>query len=208
MSKRFSGASLRSSSRIQFARSLAAFLVSVAACLISTGAWADPTTVGPVVIAVPEGFEAAHTQRLEKTLVTAWTKSVPNGSTKTLLQIDVVDLGQRHGKPPSQQDLSIGAEKYLRQFLGGIERRRTHYVSSPVAHIKLAGLPAVRATWNGNIGERAVVGVMYSVIVRNRFAVIFHTQDLGSAPSSGMFQAMRSIESVHLAPARDPAGIS
>jgi hypothetical protein len=208
VSKRFSGGSLRSSSRIQFDKALAPFLVSVAACLISTGAWADPATVGPVVIAVPEGFEAAHTQRLEKTLVTAWTKSVPNGSRKTLLQIDVVDLGQQHGKPPSQQDLSIGAEKYLRQFLGGIERRRTHYVSSPVAHIKLAGLPAVRATWNGNIGERAVVGVMYSVIVRNRFAVIFHTQDLGSAPSSGMFEAMRSIESMHLAPERDPAGIS
>ena len=81
----------------------------------------------------------------------------------------------------------------------GIERRRSNYVSSPVAHVKLAGLPAVRATWNGAIGGRALVGVMYSVIVRNRFAVIFHTQDLGSTPTDGMLEAMSSIESVSVA---------
>ena len=194
------------------AKSLALFLSSIVACLLSAAAWAGPATVGPIVITVPEGFEAADTQRLEKMVVTAWTKSLPNGSMKTLLQINVVDFGQQRGKPPSQQELSIYAEKYLRQFLDGIERRRSRYVSSPVAHIKLAGLPAVRATWNGAIGDRAVVGVMYCVIVRNRFAVIFHTQDLGSTPSTGMFEAMVSIESVNLAPERaerrDPAGIS
>jgi hypothetical protein len=151
------------------------------------------------VITVPDGFEAAPTQRLNKTLITAWTKSVRNGSMKTLLQVNVVDLGNPPGKTPTPQELGVYAERYLHQFLGGIERRRTRYVSSPVAHIKLAGLPAVRATWNGAVGDRAVVGVMYSVIVRNRFAVIFHTQDLGSTPSSGMFEAMSSIESVALA---------
>lgn len=194
------------------AKPLALFLSSIVACFLSAAAWAGPATVGPIVITVPEGFEAADTQRLEKMVVTAWTKSVPNGSMKTLLQVNVVDFGQQRAKPPSQQELSIYAEKYLRQFLDGIERRRSHYVSSPVAHIKLAGLPAVRATWNGAIGDRAVVGVMYCVIVRNRFAVIFHTQDLGSTPSTGMFEAMASIESVNLAPERaerrDPAGIS
>jgi hypothetical protein len=40
---------------------------------------------------------------------------------------------------------------------------------------------------------------MYSVIVHNRFAVIFHTQDLGSTPTSGMFEAMQSIEAATLA---------
>ena len=149
------------------------------------------TTVGPIVIAVPAGFEAAQTQRLEKTLVSGWTKSVPDGSMKTLLQINVVDLG-RHPDEPH-------AEKYLHEFLSGIERRRSNYVASPVAHVKLAGLPALRATWNGAIGNRALVGVMYSVIVRNRFAVIFHTQDLGSTPTDGMLEAMSSIESVSLA---------
>lgn len=154
--------------------------------------------MGPVVITVPEGFAAAQTQKQPKTLITAWTKSVRNGSLKTLLQINVIDFGAAPGKPAAAQDLPIYAEKYLRQFLSGIERRRTSYVSSPLAHVKLAGLPAVRATWNGAVGGRATVGVMYSVIVANRYAVIFHTQDLGNTPSSGMFEAMQAIESVSL----------
>jgi hypothetical protein len=167
--------------------------------LLAIAAHAAPVTVGPVVITVPEGFEAAQTQRLKKTLITAWTKSVRSAGLKTLLQINVIDFGSAPGKPAAPQDLNIYAEKYLHQFLDGIARRRTSYVSSPVAHLKLAGLPAARATWNGAVGGRAAVGVMYSVIVHNRFAVIFHTQDLGSTPTSGMFEAMSSIESVKLA---------
>ena len=187
-------------------RRLAELLTILAAqILLTVAAHAAPVAVGPVFITVPEGFAAAQTQRQKKTLITAWTKSVRNGSLKTLLQIDVIDFGSAPGKPVAEQDLAIYAEKYLRQFLGTIERRRTNYVSSPFAHIKLAGLPAVRATWNGAVGGRATVGVMYSVIVRNRYAVIFHTQDLGSTPSSGMFEAMQSIEAVTLA---DPAASS
>jgi len=176
--------------------------------LLALAAHAAPVTVGPVIITVPEGFEAAQTQRLKKTLITAWTKSVRSAGLKTLLQINVIDFGSAPGRPAAPQDLNIYAEKYLHQFLGGIERRRTNYVSSPIAHIKLAGLPAARATWNGAVGGRAAVGVMYSVIVHNRFAVIFHTQDLGSTPTSGMFEAMQSIEATRLAPSAAQPGIS
>ena len=178
---------------------VALWVVAAAQFLLAMAAHAAPVTVGPVIITVPEGFEAAQTQRLKKTLITAWTKSVRSAGLKTLLQINVIDFGSAPGKPAAPQDLSIYAEKYLHQFLDGIERRRTNYVSSPIAHIKLAGLPAARATWNGAVGGRAAVGVMYSVIVHNRFAVIFHTQDLGSTPTSGMFEAMQSIEAATLA---------
>ena len=173
-------------------RASCTFLLSVAVCLFWTVAQAStPTTLGPIVISVPDGFQHAQTQRQKKLLVAAWTKSVRDGSMKTLLQINVVDFGT----PAASQD----PEKYLRQFLSGNERRRTRYVASPVAHIQLAGLPAVRATWNGSIGSRSAVGVMYSVIVRNRFAVILQTQDLGSTPTTGMLEAMQAIESVGLA---------
>ncbi len=169
-------------------------------------AHAAPATVGPVVIAVPAGFAAAQTQKQKKTLITAWTKSVRNGSLKTLLQINVIEFTSVPGKTAadSPQDQTSHAERYLRQFLGAIERRRTYYTSSPSAHIKLAGLPAVRATWNGAVGGRPVVGVMYSVIVENRYAVVFHTQDLGSAPSTGMFEAMQAIEATTLAAPPSP----
>jgi hypothetical protein len=188
--------------RLMRARRLAELAtILVALFVLSVSAHAAPVTVGPVVITVPEGFAAAQTQKQKKTLITAWTKSVRNGSLKTLLQINVIDFGSPPGKPAATRDQAIYAERYLRQFLGGIERRRTNYVSSPLAHIKLAGLPAVRATWNGAVGGRPVVGVMYSVIVENKYAVIFHTQDLGSTPSSGMFEAMQAIEAATLAAA-------
>ena len=180
-------------------RRVAELVAIVAAQLLLTcAAHAAAVTVGPVVITVPEGFAAAQAQRQKKTLITAWTKSVRNGSLKTLLQINVIDFGAAPGKPAATQDLAIYAEKYLRQSLSGIERRRTDYVSSPLAHVKLAGLPAVRATWNGALAGRATVGVMYSVIVQNRYAVILQTQDLGSTPSSGMFEAIQAIESATL----------
>ena len=170
----------------------ACFVWTVGAVLAAAPPGAGPTTVGPIVISVPAGFQHAQTQRLKKRLVTAWTKSVRDGSMKTLLQIDVVEFGGPGGA-------STRPEKYLRQFLANIERRRSHYTSSPLAHIQIAGLPAVRVSWNGAIGDRAAVGVMYSVIVQDRFAVILHTQDLGNMPSTGMLEAMRAIESVGLA---------
>ena len=188
------------------AGALAALLL--AQFLLAAAAQATSATVGPVVIAVPDGFEAAPTQRLKKTRVAAWTKSVRNGGLKTLLQVNVVDFGSSPGKPAASRDLNHYAEQYLHQFLGSIEQRRTHFVASPVAHIKLAGLPALRATWNGTVGGRAAVGVMYSVIVQNRYAVILHTQDLGNTPTSGMFEAMQSIEAVALAQAAAQSGIS
>jgi hypothetical protein len=148
---------------------------------------AAPVTVGPVVITVPAGFVAAQTQKTTKTLITAWTKSVADGSSKTLLQINVLDLG----KPAAPEE----AEKYLRRELATLARRRSDYRNSPVAHIQLAGLPAFRATWNGNIGAYPVMGVLYSVIVKERYVVRFLAQDLGTTPTDGVFEAMQAIES-------------
>ena len=39
-------------------------LILAAQFLLAMGAYAAPVTVGPIVITVPEGFEAAQTQRL------------------------------------------------------------------------------------------------------------------------------------------------
>ena len=147
-----------------------------------------PVTVGPVVITVPQGFAAAQTQKAKKTLITAWTKSVKDGSSKTFLQLTVIELGKP--APPEE------AEKILRRELATIGRRRANYSSSPVAHIQLAGTPAVRATWNGNIGGYPVMGVLYTVIVKDRYVVKFLAQDLGTTPTDGLFEAMKAIESI------------
>jgi hypothetical protein len=147
-----------------------------------------PVTVGPVVITVPQGFVAAQTQKARKMLITAWTKSVKDGSSKTFLQLTVVELA----RPAAPEE----AEKYLRHELATIGKRRANYASSPVAHIQLAGAPAVRATWNGNIGGYPVMGVSYSVIVKDRYVVKILAQDLGTTPTDGLFEAMKAIESI------------
>src|SRR2546429_8038143 len=101
--------------------------VVAAQFLLAMAAHAAPVTIGPVTITIPQGFEAAQTQRLKKTLITAWTKSVRSAGLKTLLQINVIDFGSPPGKPAAPQDLNIYAEKYLHQFLDGVERRRTNF---------------------------------------------------------------------------------
>jgi hypothetical protein len=155
-----------------------------------------PATVGPIVIDVPDGFQPVQTQKLKRKLTTAWTKSV-RGSLKTLLQIEVVDLGPGTGHAfPTDQDLTLTSDRFLRQSLAAVAARRSGFAASPLAHIKLADLPASRASWNGALAGRGTVGVLYCVIVRNRFVVSLHTQDLGDAPTSGMFEAMKSIESI------------
>ena len=162
-------------------------LGEILALFVLTGAaHAAPVTVGPIVITVPQGFVAAQTQKQKKALITAWTKSL-QGS-KTLLQISVIDL-VRPAAPEA-------AEKFLRQALDEIARRRSSYAASPVAHIALAGVPAVRASWNGSIGGYAVMGVVYSVIVKERYLVKFLAQDLGNTPTDGVFEAMQAIESI------------
>ena len=171
----------------------AALLVSVLATPLSSAA---TSTVGPVVISVPAGFSEAGSQQQGGMQVAAWTK--PNGPVKTLLQVSIYDFGSQLDKKPSPQDLTAGSEKYLRDFLGGIERRRTDYQLSPVEHMKLAGLPASRATWKGRAGDIASVGVMYCVIVQGRFVVSFHTQDAGSSPTDAMREAMKSIETAKI----------
>jgi hypothetical protein len=173
---------LRLRSRYRFVEILALFV------LTTVVAHAAPVTVGPVVITIPADFVAAQTQKTPKTLITAWTRSVEDGSSKTLLQINVLDLG----KPAAPGE----AEKHLRRELAALERRRTNYRSSPLAHIQLAGVPAVRATWNGSIGGYPVMGVLYSVIVKDRYVVKILTQDLGTTPTDGLFEAMQAIESI------------
>src|ERR1700676_4625310 len=72
-----------------------------------------PTTVGPVQLTIPEGFEFAKSGHQEGMEVSAWTQgAAPNG---TLLQVSIVDMGsQLPSATPAE--LAEGATKYLQQF--------------------------------------------------------------------------------------------
>jgi hypothetical protein len=157
-----------------------------------------PTTVGPVQLTIPEGFEFAKSGRQDTMQVSAWTKGT--GSTGTLLQVSIVDMGSQLATVPSAAELAEGTEKYLQQFLGAVERRRTDYTLSPIRHLTLAGQPASSAVWTGKFEGVPAVGVMYCVIVQRRYVVSFHTQGAGAAPTAAMHQAMKAFEAARSTP--------
>ena len=148
-------------------------------------------TVGPIQLTIPDGFEFARSGHHDGARVSAWTKAA--GSTKALLQVTLYDMGATADNS-TPEELSHAAQAYLRQFLGGIERRRTDYELSPVRELSLASGPAASATWKGKLAGVDTVGVMYCAIVRKRYVVIFHTQDIGDTPTAAMREAMKSIE--------------
>ena len=183
-------------------RRFAAFVLLLAA--LTAPQWAAAASFGPVTMAVPEGFVPAPPMRQDKMSIWAWTKSAPGGTVKALLELTVYDFGPKLAQATAEE-LASGSEQYLRQFLRGIEGRRANYALSQVQHVQLAGVPASRATWTGRAGPAELVGVMYCVIVKNRYVVSFHTQDLGSRPTSAMREAITAIESVQPAMATSPA---
>ena len=172
-------------------RSLFTFALALAFAAPLRVAFAADASLGPIVMSVPEGFIAAPMQRQPSFSIWAWTKSADGGKVKALLEVTVYDFG------PKQ--IASGTEQYLRQFLGGVERRRTNYTLSPIRQAQLAGGPASVATWTGHAGPVDLVGVMYCTIVKNRYVVSFHTQDLGDKPTPAMHEALSAIEGVRLA---------
>jgi hypothetical protein len=168
--------------------------LAIAACWSEQAAAA---TVGPIQFTVPDGFEFERSGHHDGAQISAWTKST--GASKALLQITLYDMGSA-ADTSTPQELSHAAQAYLHQFLGGVARRRTDYTASPVRELKLANGPAASATWTGKIGSVEAVGVMYCAIVRKRYVVIFHTQDIGDAPTAAMLEAMQSIEAATARP--------
>ena len=165
--------------------------------------FASAAKVGPLRLDIPAGFAAAGpTQGRDELSVTAWIAVVPGDTSKTLLQASVYD----YKKLPAMSRKALGdaAEKYLREFLLGIERRRTDYSMSPVQRMKLAELPAARAQWQGRVNGNAMMGVMYCVIVANRYVVSFHTQGMTTEPTESMQAAMQAIQAVQLAASPEP----
>jgi hypothetical protein len=172
-------------------------LVAILAVVSASRVLAEPATVGPVKLDIPAGFTAAASETRGPARVAGWVKG--DATTKTLLQVTIFDGGSDLPGAPAEKVLQEAADKYLGDFLKGVERRRSNYSQTPFEHLTLAGLPAARSTWKGYVGNIAAVGVMYCVIVNNRLVVSFHTQDVGSAVSPAMREAMKSFETVRLA---------
>ena len=122
-------------------RRLAELVILVALFVVTASAHAAPVTVGPVVITVPEGFAAAQTQKQKKTLITAWTKFVRNGSLKTLLQINVIDFGSPPGKPAATQDQAVGFPTGLPIYIDPDGLKEAEVTMASTITMNLEGIP-------------------------------------------------------------------
>jgi hypothetical protein len=168
---------------------IATFLVSL--CI---SAYSAPYENEVLSLDVPAGFQGPVTQSLgAEAVVVAYTK--PHSSNRgTLLQITTYDFGSKLPKP-TKQELGAAAEKYLLQFLAGIERRRSSFQTSKPMRLTLGGIPAARVAWKGVAEGQQMSGTMYCVVVGSR-VISFHTQDFEGAPSENTAEAMRAFESV------------
>ena len=167
-------------------------IVLLASLIVPLLAFAADFTVKPVTIAVPEGFEGPVRQEHQGAVVVGFTKSSGPAS-KTLLQLTIYDLGPRL-KTNNAAERGAAASKYLLDFVGGVERRRTDFHRTEPTPLKISGLPAAKLQWTGKLQGMETVGVMYSFVVGSS-VVSFHTQDVGSTPTSAMIEAASAFES-------------
>jgi hypothetical protein len=170
---------------------LAALLLIVASCAIL----AAPFESATYVLDVPVGFEGPISQSMgAEGSVIAFAKPHANVPTTTLLQISIFEV-PTHLPALPRQDLGPASERYLGQFLGGIERRRSNFVSTGPTRVTLGGLPASRSTWVGEAQGRKLHGVMYCVIVDHQVFQL-HTQDFDNSPPGNLRDAESSIKRI------------
>jgi hypothetical protein len=150
--------------------------------------------IGPLVLAVPDGFDTPASSDHDGGVTTAWTKRRPGTADTTLLQVSVLDGGAAFDEA-SADDRFEGARHYLLEFVRAVGRTEDHFELAEIEHAALAGLPAARARWTGKVADKPVVGVMYCVLVGHSI-VSLRTEDAGPSITPAMYGAIAAIEAV------------
>lgn len=147
-------------------------------------------------IKIPEGFEGPVTQSMRQgASVTAYT--YPHDSnTGTLLQITSWNPNQSFPQM-TNEELKVGSEKYLLQFLSGIQRKRDSFKKSGVEFIQISGQSVAKIKWSGAIQGKEVHGIMYCLIYNSKI-YSFHTQDFSSFKGKYTQLAVGAFESIEL----------
>lgn len=144
---------------------------------------------------VPPGFEGPVRESPGPgASAVGYVKRYSAGERGTLLQITKYDFGTAlQGMPEDQRGET--ADFYLKQFLDGIGRRRTSFMSTVPTRVTLGRIAASRAEWTGIAQGQPMSGVMYCVVV-GTVVVSFHTQDFRDAPAENRTMVLRSFEGV------------
>jgi len=161
-----------------------------------TESFAGQFSAEGITLQIPEGFEGPVSQSKEKLALYGFIKPSSTPQIRTLLQLSSYDLGKTIPKL-SKEEMWAGSDKYLLEFLKGVERRRTGFSQSKIVHISLGGIHASKISWSGSLEGLKANGVMYCVIVGSK-VISLHTQDAGNEITPNMLEAIKSIESLVL----------
>lgn len=169
-------------------------LTAAVLVIASSPSWGTPFENDLLRLEVPTGFNGPIYGRMdERATAVAFSKPHADAPTSTLLQVTIFNTGAIEAAPKEQ--LGSLADKYLPQFLGGIERRRTNYSATGPSRVTLGGIPASRARWSGSAEGRQLHGVMYCVIVGTK-VLSLHVQDVDTAPASNFKEAEAAVKAV------------
>ncbi len=142
--------------------------------------------IGPLVLAVPEGFDAPASSDHDGGVTTVWIKRRPGTADSTWLQVSVL---------AGADDRFEGSQHYLLEFVRAVGRTEDHFELESIERVSLAGTPAARARWTGLVADKPVVGVMYCVLVGHSI-VNLRTEDAGPTITPAMYGAIAAIEAV------------
>jgi len=147
---------------------------------------------GPLVIAVPPGFEGPARDDGNGGVTVAWIERQPVRGGGTLLQVSAIDVGSSLDGITHAQRVE-GANHYLLEFLRGIGQSLENFEFGEFEQVSLAGLPAARVRWTATASDHAAIGVIYCVLV-GRTVVSLQTRDTGTEITPAMYSAMGAIE--------------
>jgi len=151
---------------------------------------------GPLVIAVPPGFEGPTRDDENGGLTIAWIERQPVPGGGTLLQVSAIDVGTSLDGITRAQRVE-GASHYLLEFVRGVGHSLENFEFGEFEQVSLAGLPAARVRWTATNSGHAAIGVIYCVLV-GHFVVSLQTRDTGTEITPAMYSAMSAIEGVRV----------
>jgi hypothetical protein len=151
-------------------------------------------------IEVPAGFTGPNqAHRIEdghEIRLFAFTRPHVQDATNTLLMVSTFSFDMSLPRA-SAQELQEAGDKYLVDFLKGIERQRTSYSEQPIRHVKLNGVPFSVRSWQGVLLGRLLTGVMYCGITETK-ALCVQTQDFKEFAATSLEQALAAIETLQV----------
>lgn len=162
--------------------------------LITTVVFGEQTKVNSFSIDLPEGFEGPITQSSGPLEIMAFTKPHKGQVTASLIQFSVINIKEA----PSDtglQSATVTNKEYLMKMLGGIERSRSNFWKGNYREISIAGISANKIEWSGDLEEKKMKGVFYTLIFHGHLYAI-NLQDILPYAENNLPNMIKTIETL------------